>query len=275
MTKNFLYYIYLLTGFFVFFYIFYIRLIVIRLPKNLDFFVPTTNWVFIFIVIIWIVICIFIIYKNLQLYFEKEKKSMFSDIITKMSIFLDKSIYESFNLLAGLHPEPYDLIAKFAKIFYKIMCKFPLEILIWISGFVRLLVVCLFLFDIFYFFKFNFFYKSLILLVLPLIIKIIIYILREFSTNLYEIRSYLDITEGGLQPGTNYPIYLYSFKEEFKHYDDLNYYKDNFIICRNITEFLQDYDLYNSFYNIRINLVIYTLYFCGWFFIVYKNLLFL
>src|SRR3984957_4206481 len=187
--KNF----YVIIGLSIFLFIFYVRIIRMRLPKDLDLFYPDIKWIFLFVTINSIIMSLFIIYKNLCLYFhQEERETIFTIYGNKISAFIDKGILEGYDFICGFHPHPYDIVSKIADIF----------------------------------FKFNYFYKSLFLLVIPLIFKIIFYILRDFSTNITEIEEFINVAhvEGD--------TYKFTFKAEFKHFTNIKFILLN-IYCVN------------------------------------------
>lgn len=97
------------------------------------------------------------------------------------------------------------------------------------------------------------------------------FILRDFATNIEEASSFLNIVLKEYDKNTNNPIFIYSFKEEYTHFTNLRYYVDQYLICKNLKEYMEVYDYFTSYYNIRINIIVYSLYLMGWFYILIYN----
>ena len=67
---------YILLGVVLTLYIIYIRLIVIRAPRDLILFNSTYNYKLIFIISMGIIISLFLVYKNMRIIFEKKNPIM-------------------------------------------------------------------------------------------------------------------------------------------------------------------------------------------------------
>ena len=94
------------------------------------------------------------------------------------------------------------------------------------------------------------------------------FILKDFSKNLEEAESYLEL-KGLSDQGE--PILIPS-----KGNEDINlkYHIEQFRNCSQISGYLEVYDFLKFYYTPRVNLFIYTLYFIGWFYILIINLYF-
>ena len=261
--KNF----YVIIGLSIFLFIFYVRIIRMRLPKDLDLFYPDIKWIFLFVTINSIIMSLFIIYKNLCLYFhQEERETIFTIYGNKISAFIDKGILEGYDFICGFHPHPYDIVSKIADIFFNIFKNMSIAITLWLTFYIKCIISIIFLIDIFIFFQFNYFYKSLFLLVIPLIFKIIFYILRDFSTNITEIEEFINVAhvEGD--------TYKFTFKAEFKHLTNIKVYMEQYILCKQIINYFDHYDYYSPWFTIRKNIIIYALFLIGWVYILIKNI---
>lgn len=115
-------------------------------------------------------------------------------------------------------------------------------------------------------------YKALYLLIISLIIKILFYILKDFASNLEDARSYLIITPKGINNDSQEPITNYALKPEFQDLN-LTYHVGQFILCNKVSGYLDMYNHYRSFFTPYVNLVIYSLYFIGWVYVIVLNIL--
>ena len=274
--------LYIFIGLSIFSFIIYNRIFRIRLPRELYIFPPFTNdvrWFFLFIVILWIFICIFIIYKSFLAFLEKEeKKTIFSSYSEIFALFINESIKEGYYFFRDIigkyfYNNLYDIFSNFAPKYYNIMQILPKNSLLFISYFIRFLIVFMFLIDVFIFFKFNYFYKSLFLLLIPLFIKIIHYLLKDIAQENYnEYKDILGIKEKGIN-NRGEQLYSFNIKEDFSNLaNQMDYFFNEFILCHNILVFLDSYDEAANFYNLRKNLIVYSLFLTGWSYILFKNL---
>lgn len=98
--------------------------------------------------------------------------------------------------------------------------------------------------------------------------------LKDFAGNLEEAKSFLIIEDQGINQETGLPRTTYSFKEEIRSLGlDLEYYVGQFILCSKITGYLNIYDRYSKFFSPYFNLIIYSLYFLGWLYVLCINFL--
>ena len=199
------------------------------------------------------------------------KQHFFTTYGIKISEFFDRALFEVYRAGNFIIPDGYDKIARIANQFYLKFGNKPEGLLIFVSFFIRFIIVTVFLIDVFYFYKLDYFYKVLILLCIPLFNNLLIYILTDFAKNLDEIKSCLIIKDLGMDNETKLPITRYSPSPGNEHIE-LNYYIEQFIICSKVSGYLQIYNSILQYYSLRCNIIIYVLYLIGWLFIVYKNI---
>ena len=77
--------------------------------------------------------------------------------------------------------------------------------LLFISYSIRIFILIMFLLDIFYFYELKYFYKALFLLCISLFITILLFILRDFSTNLDSAESFIELQSYVIDPKTQEP----------------------------------------------------------------------
>lgn len=266
-------YFYFFSGFFFILYIIYIRLIMVRLPKDLSLFQNGMFNTKLFVMII-IGVSFSISLLLLNLYFLKNntiKQGFLSKYLSIFSDFIQRSVFEVYRSGELFISNGYTKISFLAEKFYTIFGNKTEELLIYVNFFIRFLIVSVFLFDVFYFFQLNYFYKILVFLCIPICINVLMYILTNFSKNLEEIKASLTITDLGIDKETNLPQTRYAPSPGF---EDINlaYYVKQFIICNKIYGYLRVYHVLLRYISIRCNIVIYSLYLLGWLFILYKNI---
>lgn len=266
-------YFYFFSGLLFVLYVIYIRLIMVRLPKDLNLFHNgTLNTKLVIMVVIGIFFSAGFLAVNLYLLKTKEiKQSFFSKYFTILGDFIQRALFEVYRSGELFITDGYNKISYLAKNFYDVFGNKTEELLIYINFCVRFFIVGIFLIDVFYFFQFNYFYKVLIFLCIPICINILIYILTDFSKNLEELKASLIITDLGIDKETNLPRTKYAPSPGCEDID-LRYYIDQFVICNKIHGYLIVYYILQRYISIRCNIIIYSLYLLGWLFILFKNL---
>ena len=165
---------YLIFGFLFSSYIFYIRILLIRLPKDLFFFNPN-NYLLWFISICWLFLSFFIIYKSVCFLRGIPNKEIYLQVVfIKVKDFIKDSLENLYCFIIKFIPNISDKVSLFSSKFYKCFGEIHEGFLFFISYGFRIIIALIFLVDVFCFFRLHYFYKSLTLLCIPLIINIII-----------------------------------------------------------------------------------------------------
>jgi hypothetical protein len=268
------YYFYLLLGFIIITYIAYIRFFLVRLPKDLHFNPYDKNYIFkIVFLTLSIIICIIAITNNILSNFNlNNNKNKLLFLIETISQVINNSLKHVYSFLMSFLSNPYEINAKISSQFYAYAHKRPETFLLFICFFIRLVIVTIFILEVFLLFKLNYFYKSLSLLVIILVIKILLFLLRDTASNLIVISEILIITDKGIDKKTMLPITTYSLKPEYAD-NDLNYLVEQFIICNKLSGYLIMYDRYSHFLTPKFNILIYFLYLIGWLYVFFVNLI--
>lgn len=264
-------YNYLLLGFVIVTYIIYLRVFRERLPKDLYVGNPI-NLNLCLIVFIGFFMSLYIIYVNTTLLYKKTKKeNLLQKFSSKIAQIIQEALEEVFNFIGQVIGEKsYTFLSSFAQNFHNIFFKYHAGILFIISYSVRCIIFIVFFCDIFIFFRFNYFYKSLILLIIPIIISIITFLLKNFASNLELMSSFLD-TEEAEELGDPVTKFTPSLGNEDI---DLSYHVEQFILCTKIQNYLDIYNDFKDYYTPRCNILLYSLYAIGWAFIITKNFFF-
>lgn len=273
-NRKLLFIFHVILGFSIVFYTFYRRVIFIRLPKDLYFWQDDQfNYNLLLFALIGFSLCTYIFYKSIKLFFDKGSSTTWINrILYKINLTIENALFEVYTVIGNrMFFNPYTHVSFLAQKFYKYFHKKPETFFLFILYFIRLIILCSFLIDIFIFFKLNYFYKASYLLCISLLVKILFYILKDFSNNLEETASFLDITSLSINTETNLPRTSYHLKEKYKHLD-LHYHVGQFILCSKISGYLHVYERYSDFFTPRFNILLYFLYTIGWSFILIKNI---
>lgn len=266
----------IIIGLIIISYILYRRVWLIRLPKDLYFIKEEyINYNLLILVLFGILLSSYMIYKNILLLFNKKSSdNIITKLFLKISEIIEKSLFEVYKLLGNLLIlDVYNKVSFLAQKFYKYFHKVSETLFLFILYGIRLIIISCFLIDVFAFFKLGYFYKACYLLCFSLLIKVLFYILRDFSNNLDIAKSFLIIQHEGVNPETNVPRTSYRLKEEHKHLD-LEYHVGQFILCSKVSGYLEMYERYSNFFMPRFNIILYLLYLMGWSFVLLKNIYF-
>lgn len=242
--------IYIIVGVLFISYMIYIRIFLVRLPKYLYFIQENTFKPSLCIfTCISVVTCLFMVINSFRYLMKNSIKStnIFVIIADSFSNFLDNALYSVYNFGISFIADSYDKVSVLSNYFYKLFHTY-----------------CEYNFKLFYF------YKSLFLLCISLVIRIFFFILRDFALNLDDIKPMLIIEDRGIDEESQLPITNYKLQPGFEQYD-LRYTIEQFIICNKLTGYLEMYDRYANFFNPRVNIFIYTLYLLGWLYVLYVN----
>ena len=204
---------------------------------------------------------------NARLYLKKERKGLFTQIGHKFTETLDNALGSFYSFVSNRISEPYDIIMNLNKRFYYSFKDKSELLFLTIHVGIRTLILFSFLIDVFCFFRLNHMYKTLYLLVVSLLIKIIFYILRDFASNLELAESVLIIEDCGIDIETGLPLTNYKLKPQYSTLD-LEYHVQQFILCSKVSGSLEIYDDYATRLNPIINIFISLLYLIRWSYIL-------
>lgn len=266
--------LYILLGLVIVSYIIYVRIFLVRLPKDLQInFCSDTYYVKLFFLVLSFLTCFFIIIHNVRVELHiRPRENTLLIILGSISNIVEISLKHFCSFLASFFRNPEDILSFISDRFYSYWHKYPEYYLLFITYIIRSFIVLIFLMEVFFYFKLDFFYKSLILLCFILVIKILIFILRDYASNLETLQDVLIIKDCGIDEKTQLPITNYSLKPGYED-NDLHYLIKEFIICTKISGYLFMYDRYKIFFQPKFNIIIYSLYLIGWFFVLLANIL--
>ena len=247
-------------------YTLYRRVFLIRLPKDLYLItIYGVNISLAILVVVSIFVMLYLLYHNIKLLLEKEsQENIFSSILLKLNDIIENALQQFYEFVVNLlFSNIYDKVSYLVQKFYKYFKDISEAFFLFILYFIRLAILFCFLWDVFACFRLNYFYHALYLLCFSLLIKMLFYIIKDFSGNVEELKSMLIIEDLGYDAKTNLPRTRYKFVEEN---NDLNleYVVGQFILCNKITGYLENYNKYSHFFTCRLNIFIYSAYLLGW-----------
>lgn len=186
--------LYIAIGIAITSFIIHRRLLVVRIPHEIKF---KFNWILIIIAIFIITLSGISLYK--QIYWNKEPSERMIKLL-KPIIRLNKQIKISLEELFKIFERSYyirDTISRIGDIYSNITIARQIKYIHFICNIFPRPIIAIALFsDIVIFNKFEYLYKVLILLLIPLIFKFIIYITSTWALHCYkETLEYLDVEE--------------------------------------------------------------------------------
>lgn len=258
-------------------FILWLRVIHKRLPVELDGnFDSITYGIYLMLFILSLIMFVYYLrkilgikskYKLLRIFLEYQSilklVTFIKDYILNAPYNLYIYIYNKYDILniieqIGRFIWNYNLF-KYTKIIYIVIC------------FLRFIIVFCFFFDVIIFNKFNFFYKSLILLFVILIIKAIIFVLKDISK---DNRTYISENYISVETTETKDSFYLEFQPHFVgektenvlqgHYIIWVCYTANCMFADNFYEYTEKYDKY-------INIIYYGIFTLGWGYIIYKS----
>lgn len=206
--NNFSFYLKVFLGFALTSYILYRRVLVIRLPKDL-FFIENEfiNYRALFICISSIILLCVIIYINITILLNKEPSdNLITYYFKRLTELIDSALETAYGFFANSIPNIYDKVSYFAQKFYKYFQNISETFFLFLLYGIRLIILSCFLLDVFVFFRLDYMYKSLYLLIFSLIIKVVFFILKDFASNLPTFDSVLIIKDCRKDEETDLPI---------------------------------------------------------------------
>jgi hypothetical protein len=252
----------------------YFRIIYKRLPRDLALY-DTLYTLFPF-AILCIISCFMGYY-----YFKILKHKPFvqlspqlTKIIKQISEYIKDSLFAIYIYFIEKVDDSYNKVKRIITYFLKyfghkefILC-LAFEILPYI------IVNIFFCIDVFIFFRLNYFYKSLIILIIPVIFRIWLYIINDFTHNMKIIEQDFFITSSFNEDGSE------NIKFDIK--PEVPSEKKPIIVTYNIQEylsliplkrFIDSYEILKDYYKPRIMLFVCLSYAIGWSYIIYTNLI--
>jgi hypothetical protein len=274
IQKILLYIFNIILGLIIIFYTIYRRILLVRLPKDLYFIGDNgINVGLALLVLVSIFISSFMFYKNISILLgKKTTESFFSNKLSKIMEVISRALQEMYGIIGSLFKDPYNKISFITQKFYKYFQNISETLFLFILYGIRFIILICFLIDVFIYFQLSLMYYSLYLLCLSLWIKILFYIMKDFSGNLEEAESMLNIINRGVNPITHVPRTSYSLKKEYQNLD-LEYYVGQYILCSKITGYLDMYNRYDILFSPYINSIFYFSYLIGWLYIFLINIL--
>ena len=268
ITKNLSLIINLILGAILVSFVIYRRFLVVRLPRSLWIWNDIVNYSLLIVIILGLIISLYQVVINA--YHLIKKDNIKSNLFAKLNQFIENALLTFYAFISNRIPNIYIKVSVLAENFYSVFYKYPEYLPLFASYIIRTIILAAFLFDIFVYFKFDYFYKALYLLCFSLFIKVFLYILRDFASNLEYAESLLIIKPLGIDLNTQLPITEYSLKEEYKKLD-LDFYIKQYILCSKLSGYLKMYDHYSYAFSPYINLILYSIYAFGWSYILFVN----
>ena len=270
-----------LAGMFLILSVLYYRVILKRLPKDLYFIIGKNDTsiynipiiIFVFTVILISIVAVYVCLRVLNDRPFKRPNYKITHVFTNIHKFIGNSLYTVFAFIVNRIPDGFDKVTRIImKFYFNKISNYDNLLLFEYS--IRSVICISFLYDVFINFQFNYFYNSLTLLILILILKIWIFNIKDWASNLETVKSHLVIEDIAI--GTTNEKHLFSFKPEYENQGfDLKYHVEIYRNLLTISEYLRKYHDYKFYYDLRFNLLYYSLFLVGCLYILIYNLFYI
>ena len=251
-------------------FIFWSRILREKIPKIL--YINYTEYQVLVFSFVFLICSFMLLYSLRKLFPEKQKGFLNKLLATQLGVFV-------FTYIINAHKHLYDFLYNYITIRPLIE---KLGVKTWNSNFyetcliipifmymIRIFICLIFLLDIFYFNTFNYFYKSLILMLIPLIIKACIFIIHDMSKKNKEYieKEFLIIEPEEFNNG--FYMNIYPHLEDKLNDNQIKSLKVNWVAylanCM-FTDKIYDFDYKYTKY---LDIFCYTLYVSGWGYLLY------
>lgn len=267
----------ILLGFIYIVFIFWLRLIRERPPRELDGnYSIYTYYLYIFLFALSLFMVIFYLRKifNIQAKYKIIRRVLEIHVISNIINFLIEYIFNApYNLYIYIYNK-YDVLFIIEKIgrFFWDKDLYKQTIYLYISlCFCKVIVISCFIVDVFVFDKFAYFYKSLLLLLVTLVINSILFILKDISEYNRDIISTEYIS---IENNENNTAFYLDFQPNFKGEKTEKNLQGQFNAWLCYTTncmFVDNFEGYKNTYEKYIKLIYYIIFVIGWFYILYHS----
>ena len=257
----------------------YIRFVYERLPRGLFFLHIKDNFYEIdfflmFLTIIFFLISLFFAYfymKHLLKLPVKIYNTFIIKYLTKFALVIKNSLFAIHELIADNINNSYEKLKKLVKIFYNKLGHKELFLILFFTCFPYVIIIISFLWDVFINFRLYYFYKSLFLLVIPLLFNIWLYFIEDLIGNMEDIENIFLIEHKFLENGEDHFKFVARSENQPMSKDVADYYIKEYLDLVPFSGFLKSYRKLENYYKPRVLFLMYFAYVSGWLFILYKN----
>jgi hypothetical protein len=225
-------------------------------------------WLFTIFLVLWIYYCWrlwFYKKKDVNIAEDKDKAGFFKRKFALLRFYIDEGTEKLYGLSHYILPNYGDLL--------NILChwlhnntQYVHHLVITLVCIPKIVVAIFFIVDVLYFKKFEYFYLSLYLLLLPLIYRLVTYLLAKYyEFNYPKFEKILIIKELGTDAYGNI-VNSFDFKDENlrAEYDLEAYLINVFEPIENLTLYLEALRRLKDRYGLYTNIFVYSMYSIGW-----------
>jgi hypothetical protein len=231
-------------------------------------------WLFTIFLVLWIYYCWRLwFYKKKDVTIAEDKPGFFKQKLALLRFYIDEGTEKLYGLSHYILPNYGDLL--------NILChgllfhtQYVRHLVIIFTCIPKIVVAIFFIVDVLYFKKFEYFYLSLYLLLLPLIYRLVTYLLAKYyDFNYPKFEKILIIKELGTDAYGNI-VNSFDFKDENlrAEYDLEAYLINVFEPIENLTLYLEALRRLKDRYGLYTNIFVYSMYSIGWGCLAYSYL---
>lgn len=262
----------------------YFRFIITRMPRNLSFYIMENDITITYNYTIMCISLFGLMTSGIMIFLSKKK-------IEKKSIEISSNIMKKFLVMTNMVvcyikyilqilkvwcaqqvPDSYNKLYTICNIFYKRFGYYEKQICIILVMIPHLIVVSCFYIDTLCFFQIRYFYKSITILIVPLIYHLFLYLMTDIISNLNIIEETLNVEHSVLSNGKD--RFTFNLKSESVISNStFEFYVSEYLKLIPLKGFLTSYFNIENYYKPRLFLFIYIGYFIGWVYIIIMNLI--
>jgi hypothetical protein len=225
-------------------------------------------WLFTIFLVLWIYYCWrlwFYREKDVNIAEDKDKAGFFKRKFALLRFYIDEGTDKLYNVSTYISPNYGDLLNILSNWLHN-NTQYVHHLVITLVCIPKIVVAIFFIVDVLYFKRFEYFYLSLYLLLLPLIYRLLTYLLQKFYDQNYpRFEEILIIKELGTD-ADGIIRKLYDFRDETlrAEYDLLHYLINVFDPIDRLIIYLKALRILKDRYGLYTNIFVYSMYSIGW-----------
>jgi hypothetical protein len=225
-------------------------------------------WLFTIFLVLWIYYCWrlwFYKKKDVNIAEDKDKAGFFKRKFALLRFYIDEGTDKLYNVSHYILPSYGNLLHMLCNWLYH-NTQYGRHLVITLVCIPKIVVAIFFMVDVLYFKKFEYFYLSLYLLLLPLIYRLLTYLLAKYyEFNYPKFEEILIIKDIGTDADGNlYKVYDFIDENLSAEYDLLHYLQNVYYPIDKLVIYLEALRRLKDKYDSYTNIFVYSMYSIGW-----------
>jgi len=223
-------------------------------------------WLFTIFLVLWIYYCWRLwFYKKKDINIAEDKPGFFKQKFALFRFYIDEGTEKLYGLSHYILPNYGDLLHMLCNWLYH-NTQYGRHLVITLVCIPKIVVAIFFIVDVLYFKRFEYFYLSLYLLLLPLIYRLLTYLLAKYyEFNYPKFEEILIIKDIGTDADGNlYKVYDFIDENLSAEYDLLHYLQNVYYPIDKLVIYLEALRRLKDKYDSYTNIFVYSMYSIGW-----------